>query len=170
MKGHPKNSSVGGKSDSCSKARRSAIGAEGLVHFAYGEINGAPLAAPPTPCFALRGYLIPSAHQNKKTSRLAGLLFWQGQKDSNPRHPVLETSVLPTELYPCITEILYHKQTDFATPFCKKIKKGGFPRFFCLTCLARACYNEKTEPKRGDFYGIYSFDRGAKDGVPRADL
>ena len=28
------------------------------------------------------------------------LFSWQGQKDSNPRHPVLETGVLPTELYP----------------------------------------------------------------------
>ena len=27
---------------------------------------------------------------------------WQGQKDSNPRHAVLETAALPTELYPCI--------------------------------------------------------------------
>ena len=25
---------------------------------------------------------------------------WQGQKDSNPRHAVLETAALPTELYP----------------------------------------------------------------------
>ena len=25
---------------------------------------------------------------------------WQGQKDSNPRHVVLETTALPTELYP----------------------------------------------------------------------
>ena len=25
---------------------------------------------------------------------------WQGQKDLNPRHTVLETVVLPTELYP----------------------------------------------------------------------
>ena len=28
------------------------------------------------------------------------LLFWQGQKDSNPRHSVLETDALPAELYP----------------------------------------------------------------------
>ncbi len=28
--------------------------------------------------------------------------FWQGQKDSNPRHAVLETAALPTELYPYI--------------------------------------------------------------------
>ena len=28
---------------------------------------------------------------------------WQGQKDSNPRHLVLETNALPAELYPCIT-------------------------------------------------------------------
>ena len=27
---------------------------------------------------------------------------WQGQKDSNPRHAVLETAALPTELYPFI--------------------------------------------------------------------
>ena len=29
-------------------------------------------------------------------------LLWQGQKDSNPRHAVLETAALPTELYPCV--------------------------------------------------------------------
>ena len=28
--------------------------------------------------------------------------FWQGRKDSNPRPMVLETSTLPTELYPCV--------------------------------------------------------------------
>ena len=28
------------------------------------------------------------------------LFNWQGQKDSNPRHAVLETAALPTELYP----------------------------------------------------------------------
>ena len=27
-------------------------------------------------------------------------LSWQGQKDSNPRHSVLETDALPAELYP----------------------------------------------------------------------
>lgn len=27
---------------------------------------------------------------------------WQGQKDLNPRHAVLETAALPTELYPCV--------------------------------------------------------------------
>ena len=35
--------------------------------------------------------------RSKKTSA-----FWQGQKDSNPRPMVLETSTLPTELYPCL--------------------------------------------------------------------
>ena len=29
-------------------------------------------------------------------------LAWQGQKDLNPRHSVLETDALPTELYPYI--------------------------------------------------------------------
>ena len=27
---------------------------------------------------------------------------WQGKKGSNPRHAVLETAALPTELFPCI--------------------------------------------------------------------
>ena len=30
------------------------------------------------------------------------VILWQGQKDSNPRHAVLETAALPAELYPCI--------------------------------------------------------------------
>ena len=32
--------------------------------------------------------------------RLKTLTIWQGQKDLNPRHAVLETAALPTELYP----------------------------------------------------------------------
>ena len=32
----------------------------------------------------------------------AAYLKWQGQKDSNPRHAVLETAALPTELYPYV--------------------------------------------------------------------
>ncbi len=31
-----------------------------------------------------------------------GLAWWQGQKDLNPRHAVLETAALPTELYPYV--------------------------------------------------------------------
>ena len=30
-------------------------------------------------------------------------ILWQGQKDLNPRHAVLETAALPTELYPYIS-------------------------------------------------------------------
>ena len=29
-------------------------------------------------------------------------IFWQGQKESNPRHAVLETAALPAELYPYV--------------------------------------------------------------------
>ena len=45
--------------------------------------------------------------------------LWQGQEDSNPRHPVLETGVLPTELYPCIFTalLLYHTIFNFAIVF-----------------------------------------------------
>ena len=45
-----------------------------------------------------------SFYFNNKTKKTpAGVfLFWQGQKDLNPRHAVLETAALPTELYPYI--------------------------------------------------------------------
>ena len=43
--------------------------------------------------------------------------FWQGQKDSNPRPLVLETSTLPTELYPYARGVLYHIISHFARPF-----------------------------------------------------
>ena len=43
-------------------------------------------------------------NQNKKPPK-ATFLFWQGQKDSNPRPMVLETSTLPTELYPCMERV-----------------------------------------------------------------
>ena len=43
----------------------------------------------------------PSALTTKQKKTPAGVfLFWQGQKDLNPRHAVLETAALPTELYP----------------------------------------------------------------------
>ena len=45
----------------------------------------------------------PSALTTKQKKTPAGVfLFWQGQKDLNPRHAVLETAALPTELYPYI--------------------------------------------------------------------
>ena len=50
---------------------------------------------------ACRVFKLFNPNQNKKTP--AGVfLFWQGQKDLNPRHAVLETAALPTELYPYI--------------------------------------------------------------------
>ena len=38
--------------------------------------------------------------KNLKVSINLEVLIWQGQKDSNPRPAVLETVILPTELYP----------------------------------------------------------------------
>ena len=46
-------------------------------------------------------------HRKEPRQSFALALFWQGQKDSNPRPMVLETSTLPTELYPCNAHILY---------------------------------------------------------------
>ena len=33
------------------------------------------------------------------------VILWQGQKESNPRHAVLETAALPAELYPYQLEV-----------------------------------------------------------------
>ena len=38
----------------------------------------------------------------KKFSFNRTRIFWQGHKDSNSGHAVLETAALPAELYPCI--------------------------------------------------------------------
>ena len=69
---------------------------------------------------ALRANDVVPAAQMKK-SKSFDLDFWQGQKDLNPRPMVLETSTLPTELYPCVsifmTDILYHAFFAFAIPF-----------------------------------------------------
>ena len=40
--------------------------------------------------------------KNKAIYYEMALYQWQGQKDLNPRHAVLETAALPTELYPYI--------------------------------------------------------------------
>ena len=39
-----------------------------------------------------------SAKKNRNGAK--SIPTWQGQKDLNPRHAVLETAALPTELYP----------------------------------------------------------------------
>ena len=41
------------------------------------------------------------AYYNMKQHTLS-IEKWQGQKDSNSRHAVLETAALPAELYPCM--------------------------------------------------------------------
>ena len=44
---------------------------------------------------------MPIARTKNAVSRVTAYCFgWQGQKDLNPRHSVLETDALPTELYP----------------------------------------------------------------------
>ena len=57
----------------------------------------------------------------QKRSVSAG--FWQGQKDLNPRHAVLETAALPTELYP------YVKFCLIILSFSKVVVNGFFKIF-----------------------------------------
>ena len=84
-------------------------GQKGLVSPA-GSVGASALRAEvstgdphPSTRSACRVFKLFNPSQNKKTP--AGVfLFWQGQKDLNPRHAVLETAALPTELYPYICE------------------------------------------------------------------
>ena len=73
------------------------------------------------------GGFIPSARTDlvEKSQVLRLGFFPQGQKDSNPRHPVLETGVLPTELYPYARITLYHINLQIAIPFLKKFARGA---------------------------------------------
>ena len=88
-------------------------GAEGLaVCFALlwladrcrATVPGSPLLTKNSPqdCFLDAQTLSGSSPYRKKSRTSATLSFWQGQKDLNPRHVVLETTALPTELYPYI--------------------------------------------------------------------
>ena len=38
--------------------------------------------------------------KSNRDPKAAVRFWWQGQKESNPRHAVLETAALPAELYP----------------------------------------------------------------------
>ena len=72
-----------------------------------------PTAAPthaPFICHRQRSRVLPGTrvprfknftHRQKiQAPQSDACIFWQGQKDLNPRHAVLETAALPTELYP----------------------------------------------------------------------
>ena len=50
--------------------------------------------------------------------------FWQGQKDSNPRHAVLETAALPAELYPFVRMLCYYSAFSAA---CKGVFEKILP-------------------------------------------
>ena len=66
-------------------------------------------ASSPRRTFGAARFLAPPAPakgKKKPTAQGGGPFLWQGQEDSNPRHPVLETGVLPTELYPYATLLL----------------------------------------------------------------
>ena len=64
----------------------------------------------------------PPTHSKRKRNEMLTHLIplsWQGQKDLNPRPMVLETSTLPTELYPYIRVILYQTKSDLSRGFSK---------------------------------------------------
>lgn len=76
-----------------------------------------------------------------KIKRLCVRLVWQGQKDLNPRHVVLETTALPAELYPYITlwrrihsvptNKIIHKSPSLVNtflPFCNRFFTFPFSR------------------------------------------
>ena len=67
--------------------------------------------------------LRPQSLRKKRDKQALVSLFWQGQKDLNPRHAVLETAALPTELYP------YVKFCLIILSFSKVVVNGFFKIF-----------------------------------------
>ena len=63
--------------------------------------------------------------QTMCATKLRHIRKWQGWQDSNPRHVVLETTVLPTELHPHINNIWM--LTLMLTFWDKLILKNGGP-------------------------------------------
>ena len=49
----------------------------------------------------------------KTKTALRRFLFWQGQKDLNPRHAVLETAALQTELYPYLLIVAQSQHINY---------------------------------------------------------
>ena len=105
--------------------------AEGLVSPAGSVRPGrSPLGCRPprhAPQAGLRAHLVAKSYRTlTKKSGIAEAMpdfFWQGQKDLNPRHAVLETAALPTELYP------YVKFCLIILSF-SKVVVNGFSKFF----------------------------------------
>ena len=67
-----------------------------------------------------------------RSNQLNYRAIWQGQKGSNPRHAVLETAALPTELCPyvlceaqCLTArvLYYHPTKRMSIPFLEFLRK-----------------------------------------------
>ena len=79
------------------------------------------------PRFARRWYAKPAAWIKKSSFRRTRI-FWQGQKDLNPRPMVLETSTLPTELYPYAHRLLYSKISRLSRDFAKIFLKFNTAR------------------------------------------
>ena len=68
-----------------------------LLHTLYAEVSaGDPHPSTLSECLVF----IFCTYKKQQTPQKRCLLFWQGQKGSNPRHSVLETDALPAELYP----------------------------------------------------------------------
>ena len=72
--------------------------------------------------------------------RNSGPSLWQGQKDSNPRHAVLETAALPAELYPY--RLMLHYYTTL------RIRCQPFFCNFCVTVSCNTNAKEHEAPER----------------------
>ena len=61
---------------------------------------------------------------------MSSIVSWQGQKDLNPRHAVLETAALPTELYPFTLFVLCTLVSAPLGYTKKEVLSTFFPNFF----------------------------------------
>ena len=108
------------------RTRSRRYDAKPIFDFGFATLLGQRGSDSPPDCHSLPRSSSPSILYPTKQIRDSlryPLFVWQGQKDSNPRHPVLETGVLPTELYPYI---LYSNIISHCFRFCKPFLKKSY--------------------------------------------
>ena len=74
-------------------------------------------------------------------------LSWQGQKDSNPRHAVLETAALPTELCPYVKSPQYLTCCGLCYGAVRQIRTADL--ILTKDALYRLSYNSMWRPGSG---------------------
>ena len=132
----------------CWRGRKDSILARPTRSVFHGSDSPPDCHSPPFPLLVLP----PMKTKRTDTLRVPILLFWRGRKDSNPRHAVLETAVLPTELHPRVQHWYYNtyfsKKQAFFEKYFSFFKRIAFAYFFLPLEKRFAVHTKKNHLKR----------------------